>query len=314
MDFFDYQKPTDYGWRWQKGLASGRKGLLLFTSAIPSPFPENNLVRVRVLQRFGTGPATILLHGLYETLSGKLGYISRWLYQHGFTVLLLPLPYHMDRTPKGRFSGQLFLTTSVEHTVTAFRQAVIDLRSLVDIIEAEPEFASSLGGCRIGALGISMGAVILNTAFAVEKRLKAAVSVLGGGNLTTLFAKSPMTIPLKLVAFAKGLRPRHYRRVTQDYRSFLKEVQKKGLNGASAAWPWFWLDPLTYATAGYFHNRNLLMINALFDCMVPRENTKEFWRAAGKPEIIWLPCSHFTTRLFISQVLHSAKEFLFSKL
>ncbi|MFH0797672.1 MAG: hypothetical protein V2A65_11600 [Candidatus Omnitrophota bacterium] len=307
--YFIYQKPQVYHLSWRGTLNKGRTGLLTFNSAVPSGNINNDLVRVSFLLPPCGGPAVIVTHGLYEQTHSYARYLWKKLGALGFTTFFLQLPYHMDRTPAGKLSGQVFITTDAEHSVSAFRQAIVDISSLIDILEREPTFSAAVKQ-GIGAMGISLGAIILNTAFAVEHRIKTAVSILGAGNLGGVVAESPMTLPLVIAGIVKGLNPYHCRQAVKDYRGFLNLVKEKGVENVEPAWPWFLVDPLTYARAGYFRREDFLMLNGSFDLIIPRHYTREFWRAAGKPEIVWLPCSHFTSPLLSRRITSLTAGFL----
>ncbi|MCL5674145.1 MAG: hypothetical protein M1501_00120 [Candidatus Omnitrophica bacterium] len=307
MDFFDYIKPAAYKIYREKNLDGGRYGVLTFPSPVVTDYPENNTVYVHFIIPQKPSPPVIHIHGLYEKKHSKHSFFVKKLSEQGFSTFLIELPFHMDRKPKGTFSGQLFLTMDEKRSDAAHRQAIIDTLALIDIIRGAPEFAA-LSCFSISAIGVSMGAIILNTLFAIDKRIDAGISILGAGNLEEIFIKSMMTFPFVFTAFLKGLRIRHIREINSDYKTFLQDIKEKGIENVKPKYTWFLLDPLTY-TEG-FRGRKFIMINAIFDMVIPGAQVRQFRKAIGKPEIFWLPCTHFTIGIFYKQIISIIKNFL----
>ncbi len=295
-------KISDYpglppSWDW-KGKKEGK--ILSFPSWISTPFPENNRVWVDVWEPEKIKAGVIILHSWGENRGGYSERMAERFYEENFLVFRPHLPYHIRRTPSSHSSGSLFLTLNLEHSLTSFRQAVVDVRTLLDII------SRVYPGISIGGVGLSLGAIILLTLLGVEERVSCGVSVLGGGNLTDIVARGVATLPLMIAGFFKGLRLRHYREVKKEFQEFLKEVRVKGVDKVSPRWEWFLFDPLTYARPG----KRVLFINALFDLVIPRSCVLSLWRKMGEPPIIWIPTSHFTSFLFFPFILRKTLEFL----
>jgi len=60
------------------------------------------------------------------------------------------------------------------------------------------------------------------------------------------------------------------------------------------------------------HNKtkNLLMINGLYDEIMPAKFTLELWEALGRPKIKWYPCAHVTSVLFIKSIARDMIRFI----
>jgi len=56
--------------------------------------------------------------------------------------------------------------------------------------------------------------------------------------------------------------------------------------------------------------RPMLMINALWDEVFPRQATLDFWEACGKPAITWLPAGHATIWLWYPIINRKIAGFL----
>ena len=77
---------------------------------------------------------------------------------------------------------------------------------------------------------------------------------------------------------------------------YLAEVADKGVEYVTPARKGFLIDPMTYA--GSLRQRLVLMINARWDEAISAEAALDFWRACGRPDIMWLPATHATVWLW----------------
>jgi len=136
-----------------------RKGSLLrWKSPIRSGYEENDTAGARLfLSREGwSAPTLIFLHALMS--AHDLGYcrIARRLNRSGWNAVLVHLPFHYSRVPKGYANGVLTLTSNLQRNAETIRQAVKETRQLLALFRQRgcPEFGligTSFGGW-IGAL------------------------------------------------------------------------------------------------------------------------------------------------------------------
>lgn len=309
MKFYQYEKVKDYSHIIIERGTIYNRGLLSFPSPFNSGYPFNDTVYVDTFEpkEKKQWPAVILLHSLRENKNGPAEWVAKKLAKNGFGAYLLHLPYHIKRTGKKNRNGSFFITADVNRSVNAFRQAVIDTMALCDWLENREEITT------IGIIGISLGAIILNTVMGIDNRIKAGVSILGGGNIHYIFTRSIVTLPLVIYGFFHGLRIKDYKKVSKDYIEYLKEARKTNdIEKISCPWQWFLLDPLTYAHLN--HPRNVLMINGRFDLIIPPRATIQLWEALRKPSIIWLPSTHITAGLFFNTIFHHTCKYLKSHL
>jgi len=282
-DIFEYQTaPGPVQVVPGRQVDSLREYLLSWSSGFISPYAENNLVRARFFTPVGGGPfpAVVVLHAWKAkdfTIEKEL---CRRLAKQGMAALLLVLPYHGERAPAGSKSGALMLTADVSRTADAIRQAVMDVKSAVDWLQADPHILPD----EIGITGISLGAIIADLAMGVDSRIKVGVSLVGGGDLPYIVWHSLLTIGIK-------------RRLAKAGFSLesLEEILRP-------------LDPVTYAHQ--IPPRRLLMINGTEDLVIPRHAVDEFWKAAAQPSIIWLPTGHYGPFLTRGKVFQLTADYL----
>lgn len=256
---------------------------LTFPSRIQSPSPNNDQVRGYYYQPKTEGrlPAVVVLHGLGGVLTeGKSEAVCQSFAERGMAAFLLILPYHMERHAESKPSGQGFISADPQRLVESGRQAVIDLRCVLDWLVARPEVDSQ----RLGVVGISLGALMANVAMGVDDRLSAGVSILGGGDLAQVFWRSPLALPWQWKMPRAGLT-----------ESMLRESLRP-------------IEPLSFADRN--RPRRVLMINGYYDVVIPRSSALKLWEALDRPPIIWTNSGHASLFLVWDDVVETAFAFL----
>ncbi len=130
----------------------GERGVLTFTSAVHSPWPENNIVSGRFFPAKNSGPAVIVL-GQWNARWEQYADICRWLNRWGISALKLSLPYHDRRAVPGHPRADYLVGPNIGLTMQANRQAVSDVRRAARWLE-------SRGYGKIGVLGASIGSSV----------------------------------------------------------------------------------------------------------------------------------------------------------
>jgi len=127
-----------------------------FKSALDSPFPENNIVyakHFRVAGNGAGGPTVLMIHGWKMD---DYAYFDWWCWRFaawGLNSMLIDMPYHIRRTPKGSFSGQLLLTEDTLWNLATLRQSFADTQLAANWLRAQ-------GAGPLGTFGVSYGAFI----------------------------------------------------------------------------------------------------------------------------------------------------------
>jgi cephalosporin-C deacetylase-like acetyl esterase len=196
----------------------------------------------------GPLPVIILLHGLGDRKT--VDYIEagyQYFQQSGYAVLRIDIDNHGDRK---KYDYDFDLTDGYRYwTRDIITQTVFDLRRSIDFLERRVEIDKD----RIGFFGISLGGIIGTIFSGVDKRVKAPVIALAGGNLSLMFG---------IDAFTEE---------TKDFFSII--------------------DPINFVQE--IAPRPLLMINAENDEVIDPLTSKLLFRKAKQPkEIIWYPSKH----------------------
>lgn len=244
---------------------------LTFPSSVKTDHEPNNTVWAEYYRPMGPGPFPGIL--VLDILGGDQELsrtIARQLAQHHIAVLFVQMAYY---GPRRGPDGPRLLTPNLEHTLAAIRQTVLDCRCAVAWLESRPE----IDGKRLGILGTSLGSFMSALTAAMEPRLGRVVLLLGGGGLVDAFFEHPKAKPYVGLAETLGL--------TKDrLRKMIAPV-----------------DPITYADL--LKKRQMLMIAASRDDIVPPIASKMLWEATGKPKIIWLDATHVGASLYIFEVI-----------
>lgn len=255
---------------------------------LPSARPSGNAVNDVVWMHFyaarvsraGPAPAVVLVHSLAETRGGFtdqfMQRLARDLAARGIGCAFMTLPFHMER---GVADGQPYLRhfagPDVDADVAALDQSASDVSTVVDWLSACPDVDSH----RIGAVGISIGAIVVHLAMGRDTRLSAGVALLGGGNLPELYRHS---LSIRLFGgFSPGL---------------LTPEAVRELQG---------VDPALYRRP-----RRVLMVEAARDLYVPPANAEFLWDALGRPPIQWVDTNHFALFLAEPSVARTTATFL----
>ena len=198
--FFDYKTPTDFRIEmrhpelhptnvrpetleqereYKRKAAVGelrKEPFLRFTSAVKTPYPENDVVNARWYEakqtadsRQKTGKAkpkqAMIVMPQWNADAISHNVFGSLFNQFGISVLRLSKPYHDTRRPAELERSDYAVSSNVGRTIEACRQAVADIRSCVDWLEAQ-------GYEQIGVLGTSLGSCYAFIAAAMDARLK----------------------------------------------------------------------------------------------------------------------------------------------
>jgi len=255
---------------------------LKFPSAITTKYPENNTVYAEWYRPNGDGPfpAAVVLDilGGDQTLARVQ---ASYLAKKGIAALFVQMAYYGPRRPAG---GKVrLLMPNIDHSLAGVRQTVLDVRRAAAWLAARPEVDQE----RLGIVGTSLGSFMGSLSAEMEPRFKKIAIVLGGGGVVDAFYDHPRGAPLRALYEGMG-------------------GTKAKLHAIVAI-----ADPLTRAEN--LRNRQVIMVGASRDDVVPPSATRRMWEAIGRPTIVWYDATHTGTIAYLLPALGHVVEHFQSK-
>lgn len=280
-------EPVEFApWREERSDGSTRRYSATFPSPVRTGITNNDAVQVQVvlpLEGNEPFPVVVILHYWGATDSRLEESLASRLAAQGVSSVIVPLPYHLSRTPPGSRSGEYAVRADADALSQTILQSVLDVRRTLDWIESRPEFNPR----RIGVAGTSLGALIAAAAFAVDHRLDASVYLLGGVDFAGILWNSS-----RVVAHRDSLRRQGFSQ--QSLRERLAPY-----------------EPLTYMQPD---DRPSYVIGARHDTVVPVASTEALIRALGDPHVLWIDTGHFGGALVLNPLMESVSRFLVASL
>jgi fermentation-respiration switch protein FrsA (DUF1100 family) len=138
--------------------------VLTFTSAIASPWKENNRVYGQLFP--GRRKAAVVVLAQWNARWEEQQDICRYLNRLGLTAIKMSPPYHDRRAIPGHPRADHLISADIGLTLQANRQAVVDARRTVRWLESQ-------GYSPVGILGTSIGSSIAFITMCHEPALQA---------------------------------------------------------------------------------------------------------------------------------------------
>lgn len=208
----------------------------------------------------GPFPCIVFLHGYggkKENILSAVSLASR----EGYALISIDAEYHGER----REEGKALYSTNLTDSRRAIIQTVVDLRRAVDYLETRPEIDED----KIGYVGGSMGGILGAIFIGVEPRIKAAVLLVAGGNMSLMIMKSehPAIPPI---------------------REYIKEAN------ISYSWLQKFMDPVDPLNFIWrFSPRPVVFHLGKYDNIVPAQAGELLYQKAGEPkQVYWYDTGH----------------------
>jgi dienelactone hydrolase len=251
---------------------------LRFTSPERTAYPENDQVNARwypaPAHKDPARPKQAIVV-LPQWNSDGLGHNSLCTIfnRMGISALRLSMPYHDIRRPAELERSDYAVSSNIGRTLSACRQAVVDIRCCVDWLEEQ-------GYEQFGVLGTSLGSCYTFLASAHDPRLR----VNAFNHASTAFGD---------VTWA-GQSTRHVKQALEE--AGLNQERVRALWAAAS--PCYYYDKIVRAESGG-SRKQVLLVYADYDLTFPKEYSLQvvdaFQRIGLNFEPRVLPCGHYTT-------------------
>jgi len=244
------------------------EGVLTFTSAIRSPYEENNTVYGQVFRGKNKKAAVLLLPNWNAKWNGQRG-LCEWIQRLGITAVKMSMPYHDRRMAAGHERADQLVGPNVGLTIQANRQAVQDAKLCLRWLEQE-------GYTKVGIVGTSIGSSIGY----ITMMHDAGVHAGGFFHVSTYFA-DVVSGAMTTNHVWEGMREHVTVDELRDY--------------------WAPISPMPYVELGLGAGRNSFMVYGKYDPTFLPELTAQMLDALHKhganPKTLELSCGHYSLEL-----------------
>jgi dienelactone hydrolase len=308
--FFNYQRPTDFRLEERhpmlfptnvrpetlardaqlRSLAQEGKiprvRFLRFTSPEHTPYPENDLVNARwypadPAKQQGKPKQAMIVMPQWNADAFSHNALCRLFNRFGISALRLSKPYHDIRRPSELERSDYAVSANIGRTLSATRQAVVDIRCCIDWLEEQ-------GYEQFGVLGTSLGSCYGFLASAHDRRLQ-------------VNAFNHASAAVGDVVWA-GQSTRHIRQA----------LEEAGLTQERVRALWAGVSPMHYYSKFVSHSKpakptdhssklakKVLLVYAQYDLTFPLEYSLEVVKSFREHGLDFegkvLPCGHYTT-------------------
>jgi len=296
-DFFGYERPTDFELEerhpqlfptnvrpetlkqdaeLKEKAAEGKleqAQFLRFTSPVKTPYPENDRVNARwypapAEKQAGKPKQAIVVMPQWNADAFSHNALCSLFNRFGVSALRLSKPYHDIRRPAELERSDYAVSANIGRTISACRQAVVDIRCCLDWLEEQ-------GYEQFGILGTSLGSCYAFIASAHDPRLR----VNAFNHASTSFGDVVWT----------GQSTRHIRQSFED----------AGLTQERLRAVWSSISPVSYMQRFAAHPKRVLVVHAHYDLTFLEKYSLEVVRSFAELGVDFvskeLPCGHYTT-------------------
>lgn len=260
--------------------------LIRFPSPVLTESARNNTVEALIYRPRDAArptPVAIVLHFFGAMNLRFEERLAVELNRRGIAVVALTLPYHLGRAQSPGQSGLEALRPDPVFLARTVAQAVLDCRRLMDYLQTQHDLDAN----RIATVGTSLGGILSSLVYAVDDRVVANASLLGGADLAHIIWTSSVTAQL--------------RGQLQARRVSLDELRRAMLP----------VEPLTYARREL--GRKMLVVRALYDDVILPEDTGKLVEAFGVSNVVALPTGHYGGALIEARLYRLVGDFLASE-
>jgi cephalosporin-C deacetylase-like acetyl esterase len=269
-----------------------------FKSEVTTSDKKNDNVYLLLKDTQEKTKACIFVHGLGMETGSKWDTYLR-VVPETIGACYIDLPYQRHRKIEKNlltsFSDGIF-------TFNFFRQGTLDIIKTVSILK-------NLGYKEISVIGISLGSIFSIMSMALDKRIEKGVFILAGGDYSIITWKSPVMYKVREAYKKKKITRESCFKARNLLKPFVESVKEsKNPFNIKSNIICLYFDPLCFAPL--IDPERVLMINGLFDFIIPRQATLRLHRALGKPKIIWFPTDHLYLYIFKKRIITYIKSFL----
>lgn len=201
--------------------------------------------------------------------------LAKKLLSKGIDTCLLIKPFHQQRTPKGFYSGELFISGNVFLTVMNFRQLVAEIQFMIEHFKLQYKY--------VGLIGMSSGGFQSGLALNI-KEVDYYFPMITGSDL------GGITWEGKLTKYVK------------------KDIKRRGLSKADLSKIWAISDQTFLGH--HCKAKHIKQFISLYDQVIPLKYQKELWNIYQTPEKLEMKCAHTSVFFYFSKIVDEISQFI----
>lgn len=237
-----------------------------FTSPLLTDDEVNNQVFGKFYQsKVNPNAPTLLVIPAWMTYREDKYYtepLGKMLLNAGINYIFYHLPYHLKRRPEGYLSGELAVSGNLWRTVNFVRQAIIELRTIINWLKDE------IRPRKIGVLGISLGGLIGAHLLHLEDQIDFGILMI------------PAIDPPAIICHTRIGKP------------MFQDIRKMGMNEEEYRRIFTPFDPASYTPL--IDSEKILIIQSKYDQCVPVSSLDLFTKSWGSPPKLICREGHFS--------------------
>lgn len=221
----------------------------------------------------------ILVHGWKQDSFKELnGIILNYLLNKGYNIYYFSLPFHLNRTAANAlYSGEYMINANINRTIISFKQAISDLKILINYIK-------SFSNREVFVVGLSLGGIVSNLITAFEKNIDGIISLFYPNSMAYLTYNHPIEMFI------------------------LNELKNNNIDEKKLADYWNVISPSNYKPL--ISREKFLFVSGKYDLIIPLADSDVLWKAWNVPNRIVLNCGHSGIVLLRKQVQKHVENFL----
>lgn len=278
--------------------------LVSFDAVYETDVEESN--RVYVYEFIAEEPKLnlVFIHGIGNRNIPYLLWFAERFKKHKINTYFLILPYHWFRAPKDWRGGEPFFSTSPNHCVVRFHQAVKDVLRTLDYVDRKSNLPKAI-------MGFSFGGMIATMALAVDKRLKKGILAFTGGDWRWINWHSSRTEQLRkdYLNFSNEYGCRDEETCIKNRSASLEKISSlKNIEEIFQLQPiCFHYDPISYAK---FVDQPILFFKGMFDKIIVSESSDRLFELLPNARRVSLPVGHRSSYFLRHYILRKSLDFL----
>lgn len=200
--------------------------------------------------------------------------ISEFLAKNGFNVLNVTFHSKIFRQNQWeKIHDIAALDAELDYMKNSFENVVADSQKAIDMV-----FKKDM---KVMAVGVSLGGIFATMLDANDKRVDGGVFMLSGADLAEIITQSKETGIIKI-------RKEVMKNLGLSQKQLYQEIKNRTQE----------IEPLNYLQR--LNPKKILLINAMFDQVIPSQSKKLMRKALPGVTILNLPTGHYTAALFLN--------------